>query len=340
MSNLTREQETTLRRLEATVRPAYKQPWRQYHNLEHIHRVQRYIRERYPDHYDFCMQMAVLLHDYICEPDRMDNERRTVDAFRKMDLKLTEDEVAKISDLIRATGTPYSNSLLPDEKIIVEADWNGMAIWDTLDTAKMLFLEQWCTCVRKEYQYMSVGEGIVRREDFLKEARANNAISKEVFSYAFVRSKDLWNVALYPGTFDPFTVRDEKVVKQLTNTYEKVIVAKLPKNGEPVDLEPIKRLLPHLEVVAIKNSVIEYLKNTPIPGHVSIISNPGNVTEFVQCCSRTKARMKRLEKWDAMPEIDEVWIPTNPDIDYVTESFVNELPDSARKPYLPKGVIY
>jgi predicted metal-dependent HD superfamily phosphohydrolase/phosphopantetheine adenylyltransferase len=69
----------------SVVRDLYSQPWRKYHNLNHIEYSLKILKNLKDDHIKdyFSTIFAIWFHDIIYVPSRKDNEERSTDLFKK-----------------------------------------------------------------------------------------------------------------------------------------------------------------------------------------------------------------------------------------------------------------
>ena len=180
---------------------AYNRPWRKYHNASHLNRMWQYIRNNgHEDIKGFCMNAAVMMHDYVYEPTRNDNEAESAKMFEKFmkDIQekypyvdIPQDKIAHVCNMINVTANPYvdKSSLAEDEKLLLEADWNGMMHWDTLDDEKIEFLDEWEEGIFKEFQMYPLPDYIRERLNFLKTAKDNGMITQAVYDYLLNKKK-------------------------------------------------------------------------------------------------------------------------------------------------------
>lgn len=350
---LTESEERVLNTLYHHSDWAYRQPWRKYHNSSHLNRMWRYIQEHgQEDIKGFCMNAAVMMHDYVYEPTRNDNEAESAKIFEKFveetrekypDLDIPQDKIAHVCNMINVTANPYVDKsvLTEDEKLLLEADWNGMMHWDTLDDEKIEFLDKWEAGIFKEFQMYPLPDYIRERLNFLKTAKDNGMITQAVYDYVRYRMcSKIYRVAVYAGTFCPFHRGHLSVLKQILQDYDKVIIAKginADKIARPTNIHAV---FPHLQTVEFDTLLPDFLLSLAAPNcRVTLIRGLRNDNDLTYETNIVKF-LKNYLPSDLTNHIKTVWVPADPRYDFVSSTFVNGLPEKKRKRYLPKTPTY
>lgn len=137
---------------EEVMRPAYDSPQRAYHNLRHIEQCLGVLAAC-----DFRpgfgvdalsemlaeAQLAIWFHDVVCEPGKLDNERRSHDVFSRWASSKIPDKQrsARVARAILATnhreaksrelhGGPVSDLVCDADMSILAAQWDDFALYD------------------------------------------------------------------------------------------------------------------------------------------------------------------------------------------------------------------
>ena len=88
----------------------YQRPWLVYHNWTHLNTMFDYVKTKHPDlDQDFCMNAAILMHDFIYEPGADDNESRSAELFEQF---------------VKETLRKHPEFDIPSEKI----DWSILSL--------------------------------------------------------------------------------------------------------------------------------------------------------------------------------------------------------------------
>lgn len=255
--------------LKACVTGVVNQPWRTYHNMEHLERMHIFYLKHLWRVTEEVM-LAIAFHDYWYYPGCRQNEENSAQEFLKF---LTMDErgkefagvdAQKVVDLILATKDPYNPKLTEDQKHFVEADWNGMMSWSTLTQERINFLDAWEDGIFKECQMFPIQSYLFGREAFLKHARKQNFLKNNIYEYMMHRlNTKTYRAGIYAGTFCPFHCGHLAVLEEAVHQFDKVVIVAAHNSQKSVMLRSnIFKMFPYMETKLLKpgEMMVDYLK--------------------------------------------------------------------------------
>jgi len=153
----------------------YLEPWRKYHNFDHINEMLQYLTAFYEEDIPNYVFWAVMYHDAIYKPGAVDNEAASGDLLREeLDKVLTSDEIIKAQAIIRCTGYPHK---IPDE---VEQPFRG-DVMCVVDTDLAGFSQPWIQYVETQ---LKVQEELAPASTWSWEGSDSDDVKRE--------SLDLW----------------------------------------------------------------------------------------------------------------------------------------------------
>ena len=150
----------------------------------------------------------------------------------------------------------------------------------------------------------------------------------------------MYRTAVFPGSFDPFTVGHESLVKKGLNIFDKIIVAvgiNISKKGfMPVEkrIELIRTVFknsPEVEVKTYENLTVDFCREN---GATHILRGVRNSADFEY--EHSIAGINRLLE----PGIETVFLFPEPEYENISSSVVREIihyKHDARK-FLPEGI--
>jgi len=192
----------------------YNEPHRFYHTLEHLDDICNQLEEKgYGD--NDALLLATVFHDIIYDPKSATNEQDSALYFNEVfsgDHKL-KDAVARI---ILDTKTHQPQTEL--SAIFCEADLNILR----QPFHKLLTYEQQ---IFKEFQFVDYAVYREKRVEVLEELalKVNNPDLAYLIDYVRARKP---NIAVYPGSFNPFHKGHLNILQKAEKIFDKVIIAR------------------------------------------------------------------------------------------------------------------
>ncbi|WP_158828458.1 adenylyltransferase/cytidyltransferase family protein [Mucilaginibacter lacusdianchii] len=192
----------------------YTEPHRFYHTLDHLNDIFQQITERRLVDND-ALLLATVYHDVVYDPQSTTNEEDSAHYFQETfngsaDLKL---EVTRII-LDTKTHKPTSDV----SAIFCEMDLNILR----QPFAKLMAYEHQ---IFKEFQFVDYKVYQEKRVEVLKQLsrQVNNPALETLISYVECRRP---NIAVYPGSFNPFHKGHYNILQKAEHIFDKVIIAR------------------------------------------------------------------------------------------------------------------
>lgn len=133
------------------------------------------------------------------------------------------------------------------------------------------------------------------------------------------------NIAVFPGSFDPFTIGHQNIVERVLPLFDKVIVA-VGINSNKKSFFPLEKRMEiigncfddekRVEVMTYEGLTVDFCRKT---GARFIVRGIRNVNDFLfeQEIAAVNARLA--------PEIETVFLATAPELSFVSSTVVREL---------------
>lgn len=249
----------------------WNEPWRFFHTIDNHLRPMLEEIHTFPDNDDrHLLEIAAWFHDCVYDPKRTDNEVKSIGYFRSQFIRRTEltDKVIKV---IRST-INYEN-LNSDLEI-------KFAKLDTasLSTTSVKTLLQNEKLLLKEFQFVDYSIYKERRLDFLKNIKAISltGLWAAPIINAYIQATRP-QIAIYPGSFDPFHVGHLSVLKEAEKLFDKVIIAvginpqKKRSISSSASLSTLENTLPYHQVEYFSTFLHEYAEKKAKDADVTII---------------------------------------------------------------------
>lgn len=204
------------------VRNRYNELHRKFHTWKHIESVLTYCssKEQFNDDNLF---LAIIFHDVVYDPKRQDNEKMSANFFIHIcmnhDLSKTVNENL-VYNLILSTKDHKHISILDN----INAD-----LFNTLNEADMSVLSyseskliEYEDQILQEYNFADYYQYKENRLKFLHNNLKKIRHYESLKNYIEHRKM---NIAIYPGSFNPFTAGHLNVLEKAEKIFDKVIVA-------------------------------------------------------------------------------------------------------------------
>lgn len=132
-------------------------------------------------------------------------------------------------------------------------------------------------------------------------------------------------IAVFPGSFDPFTIGHYAIIERALPLFDKIIIA-LGVNSAKQDFFPLETRLNHISSIFEQNSKIEVDTYTSLTIEYCkkkqanfILRGLRNTTDFQ--FEKSIAQMNR----DLLPQVETVFLVTPPEYGHVSSTIVREL---------------
>ena len=148
------------------------------------------------------------------------------------------------------------------------------------------------------------------------------------------------NIAVFPGSFDPFTAGHESLIKRGLRMFDRIIIA-VGINSEKKGFLPIEKRLELIESVFRSESRVEVKTYGSLTVDFCIENGARHILRGLRSSAdfeyeRSIAQTNRLLR----PEVDTVFLLSHPEFTSVSSSLVREIVQyhgDARK-FLPEGI--
>lgn len=233
----------------------YYESYRYYHNIEHIYSM---VKDMLDNNWlSDKLLLAIIFHDIIYDPKRMDNEERSAELFS---LYLNDIEIV---DAILETKTHIFTSKLSEQLCILDLK--------NLNSDFKTFME-FENKIFKEYQFVDYSIYLERRIEILNTFN----IPKDWIDYVKYRNP---KIAIYPGSFNPFHKGHYNILQKAESIFDKVIIARgINVDKDNINLYDIPDCLNYHQVVNYDSLLTTYIDS--LLYEVTVIRGLRNSEDF------------------------------------------------------------
>jgi len=192
----------------------YLEPHRFYHTLEHLDDICNQLQKKGLGDNDVLF-LATVFHDIIYDPKSSTNEEDSASYFNKVFFG-TQSLKDEVTAMILDTKSHQPQSEL--SAIFCEVDLNILR----QPFSKLLEYEQQ---IFKEFQFVDYSIYRQKRIEVLEDLaiKVNNPDLKYLIDYVSARKP---NIAVYPGSFNPFHKGHYNILQKAEQIFDKVIIAR------------------------------------------------------------------------------------------------------------------
>jgi len=305
-------------------------PHRFYHNVpNHLEPMLKKIME-FKNDFDLdqnsfeILIVAALFHDIVYDPKSSSNE---LDSLRYFDNVIPTQIYEKgckeliVADLIRMTIDHKPKNKL--EELFCMFDLNGF----TYDLSNLMKIED---LLFKEFEWVNWKTYKVERIKILKrflDLRNELPIKMNVQGVTdminLIENRNP-NIAIYAGSFNPFTIAHENIVKKSEQIFDKVILAKGKNDTKKIDEEQfekefqnLKNLFPSKEIISYSGLLTDVLREQE--GKITLIRGIRNGNDL-EAENTLITYMK-----DMYPELKVVYIPCDKKYEHISSSAIRSI---------------
>jgi len=299
------------------IKEQYSDSTRHYHNWTHIVNVADYVHTQNTFESEELKEdllITAFLHDAIYKTTSLMNE---VDSALLVDFfNLPDDRKKRISETILFTQykRPHHTEF---ERIFRNAD---LDIFNQDVTKQLEFEKQ----IFQEYFWVPIPMYVEKRIEILKDLNHRYGCETE-FLINYLQSKT-WNIGFYPGTFYPFHLGHQSIVKQSESMFDKVIIGFGNVNDKTSfkwDTEAYGELNASIkskyETVELKSLITQNIKDLNEYANVTVIRGLRNGTDLIY--EQNYLQSVR----DFMPEVKFAYFMTEPQLAHVSSSLIREI---------------
>lgn len=217
------------------IEKAWTQPWRHFHNLEHLSSILDKIQKVSGLNQNELDQLicAAFFHDVQYLPwDSENNEDASIAIFTGAVTNKDKSFIDGVCDLIEVTKS---------RKVPSKSDKLKYIFWtadnDVLIKSNIIDLISYEHKIFKEYQFVDYSIYKEKRIQFLKTCVDLNTNILNLIEYINNR---IVNIGVYAGSFNPLTIGHLNIIEKAEKIFDKVIIARgiNPTKGKPDFLIP------------------------------------------------------------------------------------------------------
>jgi pantetheine-phosphate adenylyltransferase len=155
-----------------------------------------------------------------------------------------------------------------------------------------------------------------------------NVLQKSFYTFVnkfFIYMEITKRIAVFPGSFDPFTIGHKAILDMALPLFDSIIVA-IGSNSDKKDFFPIENRINHISSIYANNTKVQIDTYTSLTidfcktkGALFILRGLRNTTDFQ--FEKSIAQMNR----QLSPNIETVFLVTPPEFGHVSSTIVREL---------------
>lgn len=198
----------------------WNEHWRYWHNTNHLYTLLNDISKlKLSDSDKNILELIAIFHDIVYYPWRSDNEKLSIEYFLKFNQSYniaTQEQSEIIVEAIERTGddskceSEYSSIFRSlDRKILSSEDLSEL-----IDYENKIFKEFQC------FNYLDYKQARLEFISKVMDSNPNKALSY-LKSYIEMRVP---NIAVYPGSFDPFHIGHLDILQKAEEIFDKVVI--------------------------------------------------------------------------------------------------------------------
>jgi len=272
--------------LELKITAKYDESHRHYHTLKHITEILSLIESAEKNikssaELEFkALKLAALFHNIIYDPKSSTNEDNSANYYLELRKDIDSEELKKIVvELIHDTKTHTPKTYWGKMFCSYDLAVFGKPFDQVIEYEKK---------IRKEYQFVDWDVYKKERIEILTKFLDNDIIKDSYIKFNNIKNQILYlqavspNIAVYPGSFEPFHIGHLNILQKAEKIFDKVIVAfghnpEKAFNAEYYHKSPLKELN-YRQVDFYNGMLTDYLKTKNYP--ITVIRGLRNTTDM------------------------------------------------------------
>lgn len=276
------------------IEEKYSEKHRYFHVWDHILYMYNIAKKLNIDLSDKLI-LSMCFHDIIYDPKRNDNEERSAELFYSI---IPDDEIR-----IAILETKDHNPKTELGNKLCELDLYGL--YDDFD----VFYEN-SYKIFKEYQFADFNTYKKERRKILEKFKVNPDWIDAVDAF---KPK----IAIFPGSFNPFTLGHLDILEKAEQIFDKVIIARGINSDKKIEIRQLPDYLNYREIINYDNLLCDFVEQSSYD--LTIIRGLRNIMDFTY-------ENTTLQYWrDFLPNIKVIYIMSDVSKSHISSSGVRSL---------------
>ncbi|CAG7581442.1 MAG: Phosphopantetheine adenylyltransferase [uncultured marine phage] len=302
------------------LRKRYNEPWRFYHNENHIiNLIEKFTSLKHDkglteEELDTMIE-AAYYHDVVYNPWSRTNEEDSVE-FYKTSVPNPKDEVIEIilgtKEREKSEGK-LSSIFWEVDNSILKSD-----IPTLMEYEKKIF---------KEFQFVDYSVYKEGRIDFLKTCLGKFDNDENLQFLITYLENFVPKIGFYPGSFNPMHIGHMKVIEQAEKIFDKVVIGigENPDKDSKTVIEDVEKTIGGRQLEVYTGLTTDVISKLSESGKVTLIRGLRNGDDLAYENNQLEIMKDVKEVIDGNREVDVVYIPCDKKHDHISSTLIRKL---------------